>query len=316
MKYRVLITAPYFQPVVSKYLDVFKRNNIETVVPPVDERLSASQLLPLISDIDGAICGDDQYNDEVLSKAKRLRVIAKWGTGIDSIDQEACRRRGIKVCNTPNAFTEPVADTTLGYMLCFARQIHLATQEMKTGRWFKVPGRSLRECTIGLIGIGNIGRAVAKRLSAFGARILATDPVMPPASFTENYRIEMVSKARVLAESDMLSLHCDLNSTTFHIIDAAAIRMMKRGAYLINTARGKLLDEPELVKALQEKHLAGAALDVFEDEPLPKTSPLLRMNNVLLSPHNSNSSPEAWERVHRNTVDNLISALCGSAAAE
>jgi phosphoglycerate dehydrogenase-like enzyme len=313
MKYRVLITAPYFQPVVANYLDLFKRNSIETVVPPVEERLSASQLLPLVSDIDGAICGDDQYNDEVLSKATRLRVIAKWGTGVDSIDREACRRRGIKVCNTPNAFTEPVADTTLGYMLCFARQLHLVSQEMKTGRWFKLPGRALRECTVGLIGIGNIGRAVGKRLSAFGARILATDPVLPPASFTETYRIEMVSKARVLSESDLVSLHCDLNATTFHIIDAAAIRMMKRGAYLINTARGKLVDEPQLVKALQDKHLAGAALDVFEDEPLPNTSPLLRMNNVLLSPHNSNSSPEAWERVHRNTVDNLISALCGSA---
>src|SRR4051794_33180286 len=118
MKHRVLITAPYFQPVVEAFRDVFVKNNIEVVVPHVQERLSYRELLPLIAEIDGAICGDDEYNDEVLERAKRLRVISKWGTGIDSIDVASCKRRGIRVCNTPNAFTEPVADTTLGYMLC------------------------------------------------------------------------------------------------------------------------------------------------------------------------------------------------------
>jgi D-3-phosphoglycerate dehydrogenase len=306
----VLITAPYFQPVVSKFRDVFAKHNIEPIVPPVDERLSARQLLPLVTDIDGVICGDDQYTDEVLGHAPRLRVIAKWGTGIDSIDLESCRRRGIKVCNTPNAFTEPVADTALGYMLCFTRQLHVVSQEMKAGRWFKAPGRALRECTVGLIGVGNIGKAVAKRLASFGARILGTDPISPPASFLDAYRVEMVDKAKLLAESDIVSLHCDLNPSSFRIINAAALRAMRSGSFIINTARGKLIDEPALIKALQESHLAGAALDVFEEEPLPSNSPLRSMTNVFLSPHNSNSSPEAWERVHRNTLNTLIESLC------
>ena len=311
MKHRVLITAPYFQPVVQAFRDVFLQNEIEVVVPPVQERLSARELLPLITEIDGAICGDDEYNDEVLQHAKRLRVISKWGTGIDSIDVASCKRRGIKVCNTPNAFTDAVADTTVGYILCFTRQLHILSQEMKAGRWFKVPGRSVRECTIGLIGIGNIGRAVAERLAAFGARILATDPVAPPASFLENCRVEMVDKKALLSESSVISLHCDLNASSFHIIDTAALGHMRSGSFLINTARGKLIDEPALVRSLQDHHLAGAALDVFEDEPLPANSPLRNMPNVLLSPHNSNSSPEAWQRVHQNTVDNLIKVLCG-----
>ena len=311
MKHRVLITAPYFQPVVQAFRDVFLKNDIEVVVPPVEERLSASDLLPLISEIDGAICGDDEYNDEVLEHAKRLRVISKWGTGIDSIDLISCRKRGIKVCNTTNAFTDAVADTTVGYILCFTRQLHTLSEQMKAGQWFKVPGRAVRECTIGLIGIGNIGKAVAKRLTAFGATMLATDPIQPPASFLETYPVEMVDKKTLLARSDIVSLHCDLNPGSLHVIDAQAIETMRTGASIINTARGKLIDEPALVRALQQKRLSAAALDVFEDEPLPQDSPLRSMANVLLSPHNSNSSPEAWQRVHQNTVDNLIRVLCG-----
>jgi D-3-phosphoglycerate dehydrogenase len=311
MKHRVLITAPYFQPVVSDFRDVFVQNDIEVVVPPVQERLSARELLPLIPEIDGAICGDDEYNDEVLQRAKRLRVISKWGTGIDSIDLASCKRRGIRVCNTPNAFTDAVADTTLGYILCFTRQLHILSQQMKDGQWFKVPGRAVHECTVGLIGIGNIGRAVAKRLAAFGATIVATDPIHPPASFLEACRVEMLDKKTLLARSDIVSLHCDLNPGSFHIVDAAAINIMRPGSYVINTARGKLIEEPALIRALQENHLGGAALDVFENEPLPQDSPLRKMPNVLLSPHNSNSSPEAWQRIHQNTVDNLIRVLCG-----
>jgi D-3-phosphoglycerate dehydrogenase / 2-oxoglutarate reductase len=169
----------------------------------------------------------------------------------------------------------------------------------------------LRECTIGIVGVGNIGKAVAKRLAAFGARVVATDPIAPPASFLEACRLEMVSKERLLSVSDMVSLHCDLNSSSFHILDESAFRRMRKGSYVINTARGKLIDEPELVKALRDSHIAGAAMDVFEYEPLPLSSPLRSMPNVLLAPHNSNSSPEAWQRVHENTVNSLVRVLCG-----
>src|SRR5262245_15082244 len=134
MRRRVLVSAPYFQPVVSQFVPTFEQYGMDLVIPTVNERLSEDELLPLVSDIDGAICGDDAFTDRGLARAARLRVISKWGTGIDSIDQESCKRRGIAVCNTPNAFSEPVADTTLGYMLSFVRHLHVMTSEMRSGK--------------------------------------------------------------------------------------------------------------------------------------------------------------------------------------
>jgi D-3-phosphoglycerate dehydrogenase len=310
MTYRVLITAPYFQPVAHRFSETFGRYEIEPLLPPVIERLSAEQIIPLIAEIDGVICGDDAYTEEVLGYAPRLRVISKWGTGIDSIDLEACRRRGIAVCNTPNAFSEAVADSTMGYILFFVRQLHNLSHDMGSGRWVKRGAPSLGECSVGLIGLGNVGQAVGKRLAPFGARILGTDPVLPPASFLSSYQVKMVEKKELLAESDVVSLHCDLNPTSFRIIDQGALERMHPNSYLINTARGKLVEEAALVVALQRGRLAGAALDVFEEEPLPASSPLRSVPNVFLAPHNANSSPQAWERVHRRTVENLIRHLC------
>ena len=310
MTYRVLITAPYFQPVAHRFAETFARHKIEPILPLVNERLSAEQLLPLVADIDGTICGDDAYTEEVVARAPRLRVISKWGTGIDSIDLEACKRRGIAVCNTPNAFSEPVADTTLGYILAFVRQLHLLSANMKAGLWLKQPAPALGERTVGLIGVGNVGKTVAKRLASFGTRILGNDPVAPPDEFLRLYGVVMVDKHYLLKESDMVSLHCDLNPTSFRIIDKQALDAMRPNSYLINTARGKLVDETALVRALQAGHLAGAALDVFEEEPLPPGSPLRGIPNVFLGPHNANSSPRMWEDVHGRTVENLIRHLC------
>lgn len=302
----MLISAPYFQPVVSRFADVFESHNIDLVIPRVNERLSEAELLQVIPDIHGAICGDDAFTDRVLAHAPVLRVVSKWGTGIDSIDQASCKKRGIAVCNTPNAFSEPVADTTLAYMLSHVRQSYAMTEHMRLGRWEKIPGRTLAECTIGLLGMGNIGKTVVKRLLGFSPRILACDPVRPPQNFLDSTRVEMVEKERLLAESDIVSLHCDLNPTSFHIIDRGALSLMRPTAFLINTARGPLVHEAALVEALESAKLAGAAMDVFEDEPLPASSPLMKMSNVLLAPHNSNSSPRAWEHVHNRTLQNLL----------
>jgi D-3-phosphoglycerate dehydrogenase len=309
LSYRVLVSAPYFQPVVDRFRPTFDEHGIEIIVPYVEERLPAKELISLVTDIDGAICGDDEFTAEVLANAPRLRVISKWGTGIDSIDGEECARRGIAVCNTPNAFNESVADTTLGYILSFVRALGELSSDVHQGRWRKQPARALGECTVGLIGVGNVGRAVGRRLAACGARIVGCDPITPPATFLETCAVELMDKEALLVSSDIVSLHCDLNPTSFHIMDAAAFSLMENGSFLVNTARGRLVDEPALVAALQNEQLAGAALDVFEVEPLPSDSPLCGMSNVFLAPHNANSSPEAWERVHSNTVNNLIKHL-------
>lgn len=309
MKWKVLISAPYMQPVLDRFADLFRQNRIEVVVPPVDERLEEADLLPYVSDIDGAICGDDRFTEKVLDAAPKLKVISKWGTGIDSIDQQACKRLGIRVCNTPNAFSEPVADAIIGYMICFARHLPWMDRKMRQGIWQKIPGKALRECTLGIIGVGNVGKSVAKRAIGFGMNIVANDITEIPENFLSATGTRMVSKDTLLKQSDFVSINCDLNLTSHHLMTIDRFELMKRSAVIINTARGPIIKEEDLVKALENKVIAGAALDVFEYEPLTPDNPLLRMENVMLAPHNANSSPEAWEKVHHSTINNLIEAL-------
>jgi D-3-phosphoglycerate dehydrogenase len=297
------------QMVIDQFRHIFEEKGIQLIVPIVKERFEEEELLQWVADVDGVICGDDQFSESVLQAAPKLKVLSKWGTGIDSIDQEACRRLGIAVCNSPNAFSEPVADSVLGYMLNFARRLPWMDRVMRKGQWTKMPSIALRECTLGVIGVGNVGKAVVRRATAFGMRVLGNDLVDMPFDFLTETRIDMVSKEELLQQADFVSLNCTLNPTSFHLISENEFVLMKHNAVIINTARGPIIDEPALIRALQSEQIAGAALDVFETEPLPAESPLLEMDNVMLSPHNSNSSPEAWERVHQNTVQNLLDVL-------
>lgn len=309
MKWKVLVSAPYMQPVPDKYRNILEGNGVEIIVRPVKERLSEEELLEIICDIDGVISGDDEFTPKVFDAAKKLKVISKWGTGIDSINRKAAMEKGVAVRNTPNAFTVPVADTVLGYMLCFARQLPWMNEDMKSGAWKKIPGVSLSECTLGVIGVGNIGKAVIKRALAFGMRVVGNDLIEIPENFIEDTGLEIMSKEALLREADFVSINCDLNESSYHIIGEKELSLMKSTSYLINTARGPLIDENQLVLAIQKRKIAGAALDVYEFEPVPIENPLRKLKNVLLAPHNSNSSPAAWERVHANTVKNLLEEL-------
>jgi len=280
------------------------------IVPEVHERLGEAELLSYAGQFDGTICGDDHYTSRVLNAcAPRLKVISKWGTGIDSIDRQAAESLGIQVCNTPNAFTLPVADTVLGYMLSFARHFPQMDRAVKSGHWEKIPGRSLSECTLGVVGVGRIGKAVIRRARAFGMKLLGTDIIPIDGVFLAENQVEMTSLEDLLKRSDFISLNCDLNPTSFHLMNADTLGLLQPSAYLINTSRGPVVDEAALIAALQAGKLAGAALDVFENEPLPVDSPLTKMDNVMLASHNANSSPKAWERVHHNTITNLLDGL-------
>ena len=309
MYLKVLVTAPYMQMVIDRFRYIFDEKGIELIVPTVKERFNEQELLEWVSDVDGVICGDDQFTQRVLQAAPKLKVLSKWGTGIDSIDQAACKRLGIAVRNSPNAFSEPVADSVMGYILSFARCLPWMDRIMRQGRWTKMPSISLRECTLGVIGVGNVGKAVVRRAMAFGMQVLGNDLVEMPFDFMAENRVDMVTKEELLRQSEFVSLNCTLNPTSFHLISDDEFAMMKSTAVIINTARGPIIDEPALIRALQSEQIAGAALDVFEQEPLPAESPLLKMDNVMLASHNANSSPEAWERVHQNTVRNLLHEL-------
>jgi D-3-phosphoglycerate dehydrogenase len=194
-------------------------------------------------------------------------------------------------------------------MLTFARKLPWMDREIRQERWQKPHLVSLGECVLGVVGVGDCGKAVVRRARAFGMHILGNDIVEMPPEFISQSGIEMVSLEQLLAAADFVTLNPDLNPTSHHLIGKPQLALMKPGACLINASRGPVVDEPALIAALQENRIAGAALDVFEEEPLPLDSPLRQLDNCLLAPHNANSSPAAWERVHENTVRNLLEGL-------
>jgi D-3-phosphoglycerate dehydrogenase len=295
---------------IDRFRPVLERHGLDLIIPKVQERLSESDLLKFAGQFDGAICGDDFFTDKVLAAcAPRLKVISKWGTGVDSINSVACERLGVKLYRTPNAFTLPVTDSVMGYILAFARQQPWMDKAMKAGEWKKNPGRALHECTLGVVGVGAIGKTVLRKAHAFGMNLLGNDILEIDHVFITETRVKMTSLDDLLTHSDFVSLNCTLNPTSQHLINARTLSLMRPQAVLINTARGPIVDESALVEALGAGTIAGAALDVFETEPLPADSPLLQMDNLILAPHNANSSPSAWERVHWNTIKNLIEGL-------
>ena len=306
----ILFSAPYMLSALDRFRRVLEGYGLDLITPEVQERLDEGELLKYSGKFEGAICGDDHYSVRVLEAcAPRLRVISKWGTGIDSIDSDAAARLGIRVYRTPNAFTLPVADSVLGYMLAFTRQQPWMDRAMKEGRWLKIPGRSLSECTLGVVGVGMIGKTVIRRAHPFGMKLLGNDIIELDHVFLAETGVEMTTLEDLLARADFVSLNCDLNPTSHHLMNKKTLSMMRQSSVLINTARGSIIDEAELVEALKKGTIDGAALDVFEVEPLPLDSPLREMDNVMLAPHNANSSPAAWERVHWNTIKNLIEGL-------
>ncbi len=306
----ILFSAPYMIPFVERFRPVFDHYGLELIVPEVHERLEAADILKYAGQFDGAVCGDDRYTAAVLEACSpRLKVVSKWGTGVDSIDAQACSRLGIKLGRTPNAFTLPVVDTVMGYMLAFARRQPWMDKSMKNGVWDKIPGKALHELTLGIIGVGTIGKTLARRARAFGMTLLGNDIVEIDHVFIAETGIRMTDLPTLMANSDFISVNCDLNATSYHLINTETLAFADASAVLINTARGPIVEEAALIAALQSGQLGGAGLDVFEFEPLPHDSPLLKMDNVLLAPHNANSSPAAWERVHWNTIKNLLDGL-------
>jgi D-3-phosphoglycerate dehydrogenase len=296
-------------PVIEHYRPMLENAGAELVLAPVRERLTEAELLPLVKEIDGAICGDDQFTKQVLRNAPRLRVISKWGTGVDSIDIATANELGIRVCNTTNAFTDAVADTTLGYTLNFARGLMEMNRDVRGSHWRKLPLKALHECTLGIVGVGYIGSAVARRARAFGMRVVGNDRKKIDPALVAEYGLTMTTLPDLLQAADFVSLHCDLNESSFHLIGTDELKQMKSSAFLINTSRGAVVDEAALIEALSRGVICGAALDVFETEPLPHESPLRTLPNCLLAPHNANSSQAAWEKVHRLTIENLLKVL-------
>lgn len=310
---RVLISCAHLQRHVADYADVFARHGIEVEAPVVVQQLSEQELLGIIDGFDGVIAGDDEFSAAVLERAKSLKVLVKWGIGVDGIDLAAAKRLGIPVHNTPGVFGDEVADVAIGYMIMLTRQLHKLDRAVRHGQWPKIQGTSLSGKTIGIIGVGDIGQAICRRATALGMRIIGYDVADIPQSVIDS-GVGMVEFAELIRSADIISLSCALSATNRHMISEQEFKNMRDGAYLVNVSRGSLIDEDALVEALKSGKLAGAALDVFEVEPLPMQSPLLAFDNCIFGTHNSSNTLEAVQRVNDKTVQVLIDGLEGRLA--
>jgi D-3-phosphoglycerate dehydrogenase len=309
-KYKVLVSPNTLLPVLDKYKHLLIENNIEVITPPnFNEFLSEDELIPLVKDIDGAICGDDRYTEKVLKKAKKLKVLSKWGEGLNAIDLNAAKKLNISVYRTAGALSDPVADTVMAYILAFARNIIIKDNSMKRGEWKKYPSVTLKESILGIIGFGKIGKAIAKRAVSFGMEVIVCDVRNISNKSLDKYGVQIKPFDEVLAKSDFVSINCDLNPSSTNIIGSNELLLMKKNAILINAARGEMIDETALINALKNKIIEGAALDVFEKEPLSIDSSLRKMSNCLISAHNSNASPAVFDFIHRKTIKNVIKGL-------
>jgi phosphoglycerate dehydrogenase-like enzyme len=307
--YRVLVTSIFLHP--GGEIDrILRTEGFETIFKPLLAPRSEDQLIDLLRGVDGAIVAGDPFTARVLEVSPQLKVISRTGVGYDAIDVKAATAGGIIVCNTPGVNRHAVAEWTFALMLSFARKFKANFSEVRSGGWTRHEGMDLAGKTLGLVGLGTIGKEVAQRAQAFEMRILACD-VIRDAQFAEEHQVAFVPLEELLRASDFVSLHTFLNDKTRHLINADRLSLMKPTAFLINTARGGLVDTEALCRALAEKRIAGAALDVFEGEPLRADSPLRALENVTLSPHVAGVTADARQLSGDMAAENLICALKG-----
>jgi D-3-phosphoglycerate dehydrogenase len=306
MKKTLLITCGHLVRHFPRYAAEIEGHGIVVTMPPVSgQQLDAAQMRSAIAGQRLVIAGDDAIDRAVLEtgKASGLAAVIKWGIGTDAIDKEAARQLGIAVYNTPGVFSDEVADCAAGYVVNLARGLHVMHASVRSGGWRKVEGTSLRGRIAGVIGLGGIGRATCRRLTAFGMKVIGTDPVTIDPALLAAEGATQVSLDRLLAESDFIVVTCALTPESHHLLSTAAFARMKRGVRLVNVARGPIVDEAALVAALEAGQVATAALDVFETEPLPADSPLRRFDQLMLGTHNGSNTAEAVQRVNRLTLD-------------
>jgi len=309
MSWKVVITARGFKPAGEQARELLQKSGCEIILPPKFGPLKGAELTGALNGMDAVLASLDEYSDAVLSSpaAAKLKIIARWGVGYDAVDISAATRNGIAVTYTPGLLDDAVADYTFALLLSLARRVHEVQAAMQRGEWKNAWGEDVGGKTLGIIGLGRIGKAVAHRAAGFNMRVLAHTPHPSP----ENKGIEFVPLEKLLAESDFVSLHAALTPATQGLIGEAQLRRMKPTAYLVNTGRGALLDEAALVRALKENWIAGAALDVFTKEPLPAESPLRAAPNLLLSPHQSSYARGTGERVSLSAAQSIVDLMTG-----
>ena len=299
MSWNVLITARTLnvESVGRSARDLMTANNCTLIDPPKYGPLTAEELLPLLPGNDAVLASMDKFNADVLGSklAAQLQLISRWGVGYDAIDVPAATRNGIVVAYTPGLLNDAVADYAMALLFAVARRVHEGHLTMRQGQWTSAWGHDISGKTLGIIGCGRIGQAMARRASGFNMRLLGYDVAPHPEA--TRLGIEVVSLEQLLEQSDFVTLHAALTTETRGLIGETQLRRMKSSAYLINTARGAIVDEPALLRALNEGWIAGAAVDAFITEPLPADHPFRAAPNLLLTPHQASFGYDTGQRV-------------------
>ena len=289
----------------------FVAEKFDVTVPKFEQQMSEDALCDIIADFDGVIAGDDPFTAKVLKIGRegKLKALAKWGIGVDAIDLEAARKLGIPTSNTPNVFGDEVADVALGYTILMARQLHKIDAAVRKGTWIKIQGTSLRGKTAGIIGVGSIGQAIARRLHVLGMNLLGYDVRPISQDFCQEVALKQVELTQLFQQANCILLACNLTPENYHLLNNEAFAQMQDNTWIVNVARGPLIDEAALRNALKQGKVGAAALDVFEFEPLAADNPLTQFEQVICGSHNSSNTKEAVLRVNQLAIDNLVRDL-------
>lgn len=302
---KVICTSPSFAKYDAAPIDTLKQHGFELITLPADAPLST--LEPHLAETVAMIVAFTDVNDELLAKAPQLKVVCKHGVGVDNIDLDATRARGIYVTNVPDANKHAVADFAFALMLNSARQITQAAEETRAGNWPRIFATDVYGKTLGIIGLGNIGKQVALRAKGFNMRVIAFD-FYPDEKFAAEHGIEFVSMDRLTKEGDFITLHTPLTDETRNLFNAARIKRMKKSAFLINVSRGGVINENDLFQALQDNVIAGAAADVFDHEPLAQ-HPLFTLPNFIPTSHIAGYTDGAISAIGERCVQQIIQCL-------
>lgn len=311
---RVLVTPTSFGKSDPRLFTFLEAEVGDVIYNDTGRPLKSEELVEKIHGVDGYIAGLDEITRVVISKAGNLKVIARYGVGVDKVDLEAAKENGIVVTNTPGANSASVAELTVGLMLSMARNIPSAVEQTKSGEWPRLRGLSLEGKVVGLIGFGSIGQNVAKRLLGFDCKVVVYDPIADKDK-AASLDVEILDLGDLTSQADFLSLHCPLLADTRAMVNTDFIELMKDGAYLINTARGELIDEEALFNALQVGKLSGVALDVFSHQPPDRKNPLLSHPLVIATPHMGAHSDGATNAMGWGALNDCLSVLRGDQPA-
>lgn len=306
---RVAVTCTHLQRDIDGYRDHFAAAGLNLVLPDVPgQELAGDSLVTAMQGVVGVVAGDDQFTDDVMAQLPELKVISKWGIGLDGIDLPKAAERGITVTNTPGMFGNEVAEQGLAYLFALVRGTLDVDREVRAGGWPKPVGRSIGSLTATVLGLGDIGRTLVTKLRALGVATTGSDPSVAAAEWAAEHNVEIGEPSVLSRDVDVVMIAAPLNQATKGMVDASFITAMKPGSWLINVGRGPIVVGSAVADAIESGHLAGAALDVYEEEPLADER-IRQLPNTILGSHNASNTYEACHRTHEQAISNLIDSL-------